>query len=73
MSIVTAGIDLAKKVFALHGVEQIGKAVFSNPYRHRHRHACSLLNSSDSVNAVEFPNYFRDEYLVPVEIQSPWR
>lgn len=31
MGIVTVGIDLAKNVFALHGVDQIGKAVFIKP------------------------------------------
>ena len=28
MNIVTVGIDLAKNVFALHGVDQSGKASF---------------------------------------------
>jgi transposase len=28
MGIVTVGIDLAKNVFALHGIDQSGKAVF---------------------------------------------
>ena len=31
MNIVTVGIDLAKTVFALHGVDQSGKAVFIKP------------------------------------------
>lgn len=31
MDIVTVGIDLAKNVFALHGVDQHGKAVFIKP------------------------------------------
>ena len=31
MDIVTVGIDLAKNVFALHGVDQSGKAVFIKP------------------------------------------
>ena len=31
MNMVTVGIDLAKNVFALHGVEQSGKAVFIKP------------------------------------------
>ncbi len=31
MSIVTVGIDLAKNVFALHGVDQYGKAIFIKP------------------------------------------
>ena len=31
MGIVTVGIDLAKNVFALHGVDQSGKAVFIKP------------------------------------------
>mgnify|MGYP000882813569 FL=1 len=31
MNIVTVGIDLAKNVFALHGVDQSGKAVFIKP------------------------------------------
>ena len=31
MGIVTVGIDLAKNVFALHGVHQSGKAVFIKP------------------------------------------
>ena len=31
MNMVTVGIDLAKNVFALHGVDQSGKAVFIKP------------------------------------------
>ena len=31
MSIVTVGIDLAKNVFALHGIDQSGQAVFVKP------------------------------------------
>lgn len=31
MNIVTVGIDLAKNVFALHGVDQYGKAIFIKP------------------------------------------
>jgi len=31
MSIVTVGIDLTKNVFALHGVDQCGKAVLVKP------------------------------------------
>ena len=31
MNIVTVCIDLAKTVFALHGVDQSGKAVFIKP------------------------------------------
>jgi transposase len=31
MNIVTVGIDLAKNVFALHGVDQRGKAIFIKP------------------------------------------
>ena len=31
MGIVTVGIELAKNVFALHGVDQSGKAVFIKP------------------------------------------
>ncbi len=31
MNIVTVGIDLAKNVFALHGVDQSGQAVFIKP------------------------------------------
>ena len=31
MNIVTVGIDLAKNVFALHGVDQSGKAIFIKP------------------------------------------
>ena len=31
MDIVTVGIDLAKNVFALHGIDQSGKAVFIKP------------------------------------------
>lgn len=31
MNVVTVGIDLAKNVFALHGVDQSGKAVFIKP------------------------------------------
>ena len=31
MNIVTVGIDLAKNVFGLHGVDQSGKAVFIKP------------------------------------------
>ena len=31
MNIVTVGIDLAKNIFALHGINQSGKAVFIKP------------------------------------------
>ncbi len=31
MNIVTVGIDLAKNVFSLHGVDQSGKSVFIKP------------------------------------------
>ncbi len=31
MSIITVGIDLAKNVFAVHGVDEIGKAVLVKP------------------------------------------
>ena len=31
MSIVTVGIDLAKNVFAIHGVDEAGKAVLVRP------------------------------------------
>lgn len=31
MAIVTVGIDLAKNIFALHGVDQSGKAVLVKP------------------------------------------
>jgi transposase len=31
MSIVTVGIDLAKNIFAFHGVDQNGKAVLVKP------------------------------------------
>lgn len=31
MHIVTLGIDLAKNIFALHGVDQIGRAVLMKP------------------------------------------
>ena len=31
MNIVTVGIDLAKNIFALHGVDQHGKAIFIKP------------------------------------------
>ena len=31
MNIVTVGIDLAKNIFALHGIDQSGKAVFIKP------------------------------------------
>ena len=31
MSIVTVGIDLAKNVFALHGIDQSGQAAFVKP------------------------------------------
>ena len=31
MNIVTVGIDLAKNVFALHGVDQSGRAVLIKP------------------------------------------
>ncbi len=31
MSIITVGIDLAKKVFAVHGVDDNGKAVLVKP------------------------------------------
>ena len=31
MNIVTVGIDLAKNVIALHGVDQSGKAIFIKP------------------------------------------
>jgi transposase len=31
MSIVTVGIDLAKNIFALHGVDQSGRAVLVKP------------------------------------------
>jgi transposase len=31
MSIVTVGIDLSKNVFAVHGVDELGKAVLIRP------------------------------------------
>ncbi len=31
MSIVTVGIDLAKNVFAIHGVNETGKAILAKP------------------------------------------
>ncbi len=31
MSIVSAGIDLAKNIFAVHGVDENGKAVLIKP------------------------------------------
>jgi hypothetical protein len=31
MNMVTVGIDLAKNIFALHGVDQSGKAVLVKP------------------------------------------
>ena len=31
MSIVTVGIDLAKNIFAVHGVDENGKAVLIKP------------------------------------------
>lgn len=31
MSIITVGIDLAKNVFAVHGVNEYGKAVLVKP------------------------------------------
>ena len=31
MAIVTVGIDLAKNVFAVHGVDQSGKAILIRP------------------------------------------
>ncbi len=31
MAIVTVGIDLAKNVFAIHGVDEAGKAVLVDP------------------------------------------
>ncbi len=31
MAIVTAGIDLAKNVFAIHGVDEAGKAMLVKP------------------------------------------
>lgn len=40
MNIVTIGIDLAKNVFALHGVDQSGKAVLIKPKVVR----CQLLH-----------------------------
>ena len=41
MSIITVGIDLAKNVFAVHGVDETGKAVLIKPDRKSTR-----LNSS---------------------------
>jgi len=49
MSIITVGIDLAKNIFAVHGVNEAGKAKFRNgpalldttypeAVRHGHRH-----------------------------------
>ena len=31
MSIITVGIDLAKSIFAVHGVDENGKAVLIKP------------------------------------------
>ncbi|MEO7622068.1 MAG: hypothetical protein ABIS30_03290 [Gallionella sp.] len=31
MSIIAIGIDLAKNVFAVHGVNEFGRAAWSNP------------------------------------------
>ena len=31
MSIITVGIDLAKNVFAVHGVDEYGKAALTKP------------------------------------------
>lgn len=31
MSIVTVGVDLAKNIFAVHGVDEYGKAVLIKP------------------------------------------
>jgi transposase len=44
MSIVTVGIDLAKNVFAVHGVDDNGKAVLVKPkvpHRARAGHLCA--------------------------------
>ena len=43
MSIVTIGIDLAKNVFAVHGVDETGKAVLVKPKVTRESSATSTI------------------------------
>jgi len=45
MDIVTVGIDLAKNVFALHGVDQSGKAVFTHVLNRGGRGVVSPLDA----------------------------
>ena len=40
MSIITIGIDLAKNVFAVHGVDENGKAVLVKPKVSREHLSC---------------------------------
>ena len=43
MKITTIGIDLAKNVFQVHGVDEHGKAVFNKPLKREQMAAFSLM------------------------------
>jgi transposase len=53
MGIVTVGIDLAKSVFAIHGVDAIGKHVLIGPSVTRARLAELIMSLPPCLIAIE--------------------
>ena len=52
MAIVTVGIDLAKNVFAVHGVNDSGKAELVRP-RPRHQRASAFAGAADACGHAQ--------------------
>jgi len=53
MSIVTVGIDLAKNIFAVHGVDETGKAVLVKPKVAREQLSALIVQLAPCVIGME--------------------
>ena len=81
MGIVTVGIDLAKNVFALHGVDQSGKAVFIKPKVVRGQllemvavleHACHRVSGLVQLEVDDRTVVYSGELSNKLEYRTDW-
>jgi transposase len=84
MTIVTVGIDLAKNVFAVHGVDESGKPALANPRVPRakllemvaHLPRCRIGMEACSGGhhwAREFSKFGHDVHLIAAKFVTPYR
>jgi transposase len=58
MSIITVGIDLAKTVFAVHGVDETGKPVLLKPKVSREQLVPLIAQLPPSFKDPALPHYY---------------